>query len=67
MPHKEVFFQVLNELLPMKSYFGQEWVISVIAERACEETRQSRMRENLTAGIIEGSLNKSMDEAWLLL
>jgi hypothetical protein len=24
MPYKEVFFQVLSELLPIKSYFGQE-------------------------------------------
>jgi hypothetical protein len=37
--------------------------ISVIAERACEETKQSRVRENLAAGINEGSLNKSMGEA----
>jgi hypothetical protein len=25
MPYKEAFFQVLTELLPFKSVFGQEW------------------------------------------
>jgi hypothetical protein len=25
MPYKGAFFQVLSELLPVKTYFGQEW------------------------------------------
>ena len=35
MPHKEVFFQVLSELLPVRTYFGQEWLYLFLKFNEC--------------------------------